>query len=186
MTEPGPSGEADLDRRLVDELPRLRGYVRLRCGPLLRRYEEESDLVQSVCREALQARGDYRDLGPAAFRAWLMQQIERKVVDRIRRLQAQKRDVRREVTASPGVEPPDLSQLYATLSTPSGEAMGREFLEKLEERFHELPEKQQRAVLLHHLMGLAIPDVARELGESDHYTRTLISRGFVKLSELLR
>ena len=73
-----------MDRLLERHVPSLRKFLRLRCGPRIRDMESVSDLVQSVCREALQELDDFEYRGEPAFRAWLFRLAERRVVDRVR------------------------------------------------------------------------------------------------------
>src|SRR5688500_8197806 len=87
---------AAIDALLVRHLPALHAFLRLRAGPIVRAHESVSDLVQSVCREALQALPEFEYRGEARFRAWLFVKALAKVHDHARRLRAQKRDVARE------------------------------------------------------------------------------------------
>ena len=49
-----------------------------------------------------------------------------------------------------------------------------------------LPEDQRRAVELHHLHGLPVEEVARELGRNESAAGGLLRRGLKRLRELMR
>ena len=53
------SDRAALEALLVQHLPGVEAYLRLRMGPLLRAKESASDLVQSLCRNQ-----HHRQVGP--------------------------------------------------------------------------------------------------------------------------
>ena len=90
----------DLEALLVEHLPYLRAYVRLRSNRAIRARESGTDLVQSVCREVLQGSSGFEYRGDGAFRRWLCTAALRKIVERDRAMKTQKRDVRREQVAA--------------------------------------------------------------------------------------
>ena len=82
VTETGPDSQylvaavhrgdaAALDALMRRHLPDLRVFVRAKSGPQLRAQESCSDLVQTVCREALQSVERYEWRGEGSFRRWL-------------------------------------------------------------------------------------------------------------------
>ena len=56
----------EFEQLLERHLPTLRAYVRRNLDAALADRESTSDLVQSVCREVLQSRGQYTFRGDAA------------------------------------------------------------------------------------------------------------------------
>ena len=116
-------------------LPAVRAYIRLRMGARVRRWETESDIAQSVCREALAGidRLEYR--GPAELRQWLFQAALRKIVEKDRFLRAEKRDV--DLVRTNAVRDGDdesIREVCRSLAGPSQIAIGREALERIEVR----------------------------------------------------
>src|SRR5262245_31930505 len=90
-------GDPAARERLVERyLPQIRAYVRLRSGPLLRRRESQSDLVQTVCRQLLEDLQDYRGDAEGSFRTWLFRMALRKLAARGRFHGAGRRDPARE------------------------------------------------------------------------------------------
>ncbi len=49
-----------------------------------------------------------------------------------------------------------------------------------------IPEAQRRAIVLHHLVGMPVEDVAREVGAPSGTVKARLSRGRAALAELLR
>ena len=64
--------------------------------------------------------------------------------------------------------------------------MRHEQLVGLTKALARLPEDQQRAVELHHLKGLPLADVAKQLGRTKGAVAALLFRGLKKLSESLK
>lgn len=166
---------------LLAHLPRLRAFVRLRCGAALRAKESASDLVQSVCRDLLLHLDGFRWEGEAGFRAWLYTAAARKVADRAEYWGAQRRDAGREV----GVSDEALLEVYRTSATPSQAASSKEALARIEAAFDALPADYREAVLLSRILDLPRAEVARRMGRSEDSVRHLLFRGLAQLSKRL-
>ena len=181
LVQAAARGDAEAVRALVeDHLPRLRAFVRLRCGAALRARESASDLVQSACRDVLANLDGFRWEGEAAFRSWLYTAAARKVADRAEYWQAQRRDAARDA--------PDeraLLEVYRRSATPSQVAMGRESLERIESAFDELPDDYREAVVLSRVLGLPRAEVARRMGRTEVSVRHLLFRGLAQLGRRL-
>ena len=71
------------DATVVDllerNMPALQAFIRLRMGNALSARESSSDVLQSVCRELIAARGHVHFDGEAAFRSWLYTAALRKI-----------------------------------------------------------------------------------------------------------
>ncbi len=177
---------AALASLLEAHLPGLRGFIRLRMGKELRAREDSADLVQSACRQALQALGSFRYEGEAAFRDWLYTTAQNKLIDRLRHHRAQRRDLAREVPLrvepSRSGEEQDLLACYATLLTPSRDAAARELVRRYEEAFDRLPQHYREVILLARVVGLAHAEIARRMNRSEGAVRNLLYRGLAQLS----
>lgn len=153
--ERAKAGDRDaLERLLVDQLPSLRGFLRLRVGGRIRAKESCSDLAQSVCREALAELDEFEYRGEAAFRNWLFKRAQRKVMRRAAFYGAGKRDAALEAQppsdSSRGEDDQELLSAYAGLcSTPSRALASREEIARIEAAVDELPEAQRDAVVMH-------------------------------------
>jgi RNA polymerase sigma-70 factor (ECF subfamily) len=56
----------------------------------------------------------------------------------------------------------------------------------LADKLAELPEHYRRAIVLHHIEGLSIAEVARRLDRSPQATNSLLARALVKLRSLMK
>ncbi len=182
-TTPTEDGGPSIEALLEEHLGSLRAFLRLRVGAGLRARLGHSDLVQSVCREVLQSKGRIEFQGHAAFRSWLYTAALRKLVEHDRRMHAERRDVGREVSVdAEGGADAAVLQGYATVTTPSLVAMGREGAAKLEEAFDALSEEHREIITLARIAGLSHAEIAAELGKSEESCRQLLRRALVRLS----
>lgn len=173
---------------LQRHLAGLHGFVRLRLGQALRRRESCSDLVQSVCVQAIQNLDRLRGDNEAAFKQWLYAIALRKILDKRDYHGAQKRDVGREVALlgfDSRIEDDQLLDCYAALGTPSQQAMSREAIERIESAFDQLPEEYREVLTLARIVGLSGSELAARLGKSEVATRKLLSRARARLAMLL-
>ena len=180
------------DREAVESLlnrnlPALRAWVRLRCGPMLRARESASDIVQSACREVLRDIHRFRWNGEAGFRAWLYQATARKIADRAEHWQAQKRDAAREVPLHGGGSDGDgeVLDVYRSFCSPSAAAAGREMMERIEKAFEVLDEPSRDIIVMSRIAGMSGAEVAKELGISEAAGRQRLFRALASLAEAL-
>ena len=171
-----------VEQLLVRHLPGLEAFVRLRMGPVLRGLLTAPDLVQSVCREALEDLGDFEFRGEAPFRHWLFVRAENKLREKHRFHRAEKRDERKaqalpEVTTALAV--------YQTLCTPSRGLAARESLARVEAAFDQLPADYREAITLHKLCGLSHAEIAERMDRSEGAVRNLVYRGISRLALLV-
>ncbi len=174
---------AAVEELLLRHLPGLRAFVRLRAGPLVRRREAESDLVQSVCREVLLHAGDFRRGGEPGFRHWLYATAVRKILNKQEFHTAQRRDLRAEELQ--GGEGAALLDLYAAFSSPSRRLATAEELARIEQAFDALPEDYREVILLARVVGMPRAEVAAALGRSEAAVRNLLHRALALLSQRL-
>jgi RNA polymerase sigma factor (sigma-70 family) len=180
---PVPSLEAMLERHLPD----LRDYVRKNMGAALAQRESCADLVQSICREALQSQGRYRFQGEVAFRKWLLQLALRKLIDRRRFYGARKRErVAREADLSAAWRIEELAKLAKTLGSPSGEAMLREDIGRLGRAVEKLSDADRDIIRMIYLDGLMHADVAERVGCTESQSRGRLYSALARLSAHLK
>src|SRR5262249_57751328 len=106
-----------------------------------------------------------------------------------RHLATGKRDAGRERSLHAGVEDSSArleALLAADQTSPSERAVRHEEVCRLAEALAGLPEDQRQAVELHHLHGLPVEEVARELDCSESAVGGLLRRGLKRLRELMR
>ena len=174
----------DMEALMEQHLPGLRAYVRLRSDRLLRAKESESDLVQSVCREVLEHVDRFQHRSEAGFRQWLYRTAERKVIDRFRYYNAEKRSAAREVNGEElRLDDSGLLSIYGGLVTPSRDAMAREELHRVEAAFARLPPDYRDIIVMARVVGLPHADIARELGRTASSVRNALYRGLALLAD---
>jgi RNA polymerase sigma-70 factor (ECF subfamily) len=175
-------------------LEAYRDYLRLLAGvqldPRLRGKLDPSDLVQETLARAHEKAEQFRGSTEAERAAWLRQILSNQIAAAVRRhLAAGKRDAGRERSLNAAVEQSSArleALLAADQTSPSERAVRHEELHRLAEALARLPEDQRRAVELHHLHGLAVEDMAHELGRSESAAGGLLRRGLKRLRELMR
>ena len=95
----------EFGRMLEGALPKLKHFVRLNSGPVIRARESETDIAQSVCREAVVDRQHFRYGGADGMNQWLFLRAKQKIQDRVRYHTAKKRDVARETPIHGTLDP---------------------------------------------------------------------------------
>ncbi len=164
---PDAPGEIITDDRaalIAEHGPSLWGLCRRLCP-------EPEDAYQEIWEKALGALDRFDPHGTASLRSWLLTIAHRHLVDRHRR-----RTVR-------GVVVP-----LAGLSTP---AEAEEVLDRaqrharLEAALARLPEPQRRVVVLHHLHGCTLEQLAESEEVALGTIKSRLHRGRARLAELL-
>jgi RNA polymerase sigma-70 factor (ECF subfamily) len=173
-------------------LERHRAYLRLLACTHLRSRPaaklEASDIVQQTLLDAYAKRDHFRGLSEAELVAWLRQILKNNLLEAARNQCRDKRDVRREQPLAGGIDE-SFSRtdqwLLAVQTSPSQQAVRQEDLSRLSQALTELPEPQREAIMLHHLQGLKLAEVAREMDRSEASVAGLLFRGLAKLHALL-
>jgi RNA polymerase sigma-70 factor (ECF subfamily) len=180
-------------RDQVPEWERYRGYLGLLArqaqGRLPPAKLDLSGVVQQTLLEAARAWGELRAHNEAQKAAWLRKVLAHNLADEVRKLGAGKRDRARERSLDAAVEESSArlgACLAAAQSSPSQRAVRHEELLRLADALAALPEDQRRAVELHHLNGLPLAEVARQLGRSKPAVAGLLHRGLDRLRTLLQ
>jgi RNA polymerase sigma factor (sigma-70 family) len=159
---------------LVEHLPYVRAFLRLRLGVEFRARESVSDVVQSVCLEILAHPQRFDYLSVSAFRAWLCNAALMKLGETARHHRSEKRDVRRE---QGNAEDLRVSALIAgSMRGPASEAIAREEQERIERVFDLLTEAQRQVLLRSRLLGQSHAEIARDLGMEEATCRKALSR----------
>lgn len=166
-----------IDELLLRYLPRLRAFIRSQVDANLRLKESVSDLVQSTCREVIEAGPAFDWQGEARFRGWLFTAALNKIRGRLRHYRAKKRA--REEDDGDGVD--GLVDPWAAANSPSRIAVGQEVNATMEAAMDNLPGDYREVIALSRLAGLPHVEVARVMGRSEGAVRTLLSRALCAL-----
>jgi RNA polymerase sigma-70 factor, ECF subfamily len=169
-------------------LENYRSYLlllaRLQLDGPWRHQVDASDVVQQTLLEAHQQPTIPEE--SSALAAWLRRALANNVRDALRHLRRQKRDVRRQLSLEAGCEqgtPEIVERLAASLATPSQVAIRQEELLKLSEVLLRLPSAEREAIVLHHLQGRPLREVAERLGRSTGAVAGLLHRGLRRLRQ---
>ncbi len=149
---------------------------------------EASDIVQETLLEAYEQRGDFRGQSDGEMAAWLKQMLVHNLADALRGGQRAKRDVRRERSLEIAIEDSFCRTegwLAASDASPSQQAIRIEQLLHLADGIARLPDEQRDAVVLHHLQGWSLSQLAEHLQRSEGAIAGLLRRGLKKLREFM-
>jgi RNA polymerase sigma-70 factor (ECF subfamily) len=178
---------AAIEPLLERHLPGLRAWVRLH-GRALRAQESSSDLCQSVCRDVLENLGRFQYGGEGAFRHWLYTTATRKIRNRQKYWLAQKRDAGRDVPmVGPARSGSDehLMDAYASICSPSEDAIAREEIERVEAAFARLSDDHRDVILMARVAGLSHAEIAERMDRKEGAVRALLFRALAQLASLM-
>jgi RNA polymerase sigma-70 factor (ECF subfamily) len=174
-------------------LERYRHYlallVRLQIGRQLRRKVDASDLVQEAFLKAHRDFAMFRGTSEKEWLAWLRQilamnlaQVVRHYCGTARRDLALERRLAAELDRSSNALD---RALFAAQSSPSEQAVRREQSVLLADALEQLPPAYREVIILSHLEGLAIPEVARRMGRTADSVKNLWARALNTLRKVL-
>ena len=179
------------DSSALDQLCKVYGervlrIVRFRMGAELRGKMESMDLVQDAFVAAVKDLGkfEYRDEGD--FLRWMSKIAENKIRDNLKRLHADKRDIRREVpidhrVPTAGDNCPRMPEPIRT-TTPSVIFSVSEELDKLENAMNLLKPEYREVIVLNQIEGLSLKKIGDKLNKSPDAVRMLVARAMASLA----
>jgi RNA polymerase sigma-70 factor (ECF subfamily) len=170
------------------ELERFRKYLallaRLQLDARLRGKVDLSGVVQETLLKAHQAWGRFARLSEDEKTAWLRRVLANNLIDEVRKLGTQARDVKLEQSIEESSA--RLEVLLASEEhSPVARALQNERLLQLAEALEQLPDDQRMAVELHRLKDWPLAEVAAHLERSKGAVAQLVVRGLKKLGDLL-
>ena len=149
---------------------------------------DASDVVQQTLMDAYSKREQFRGSSDAELAGWLRQILKNNLLDALRHQQRDKRDIGREQSLEGAIDASFCRTdqwLIAAQSSPSQRVVKQEDLLRLSEALLQLPEAQREAIVLHHLQGRKLAEVAIEMGRSEAAVAGLLFRGLRALQALL-
>jgi len=167
-------------------MERVRWMLRLRMSKELRSKLESMDLVQDTLIHALKGLDGFTYKNEGDFVRWLSKIAENELRGSLKKLHADKRDIRKEVqldnygstTTSGIVGTP--GPIQAT--TPSVIMAKKEDLDKLEKAIDELKPEYRKVIVLAKIDGLSYKEIGERLGKSVDAVGMLLSRAIVALT----
>lgn len=180
--------ESHVAQRLNHIRPMLLTLAEAMISSTLRGDLEASDLVQQTFLEAHCNAEQLAVMSQPAFFSWLRNALNHNVLDAVKHLKAQKNDIRRRVRAS------DLEASFIRLeqiliaddTTPSEVVQRNEQICRMLAAVQILPDNQRRAIILKHLNGRSLKEIAEALGLSEPAAAGVLHRGRQRLAECLQ
>jgi RNA polymerase sigma-70 factor (ECF subfamily) len=166
---------------LAAHWPWLRAIAENELGADLRARLNPSDVVQQSLASACAAIGDFRGGSEAELLAWLAEIVRRNAANLAAAHRAQKRDVKREVSAD--AEGPALT---APTASPSDLVSEREQQERLEQALSRLPDEHRDVLRLRYWDRLSWDEIGARLGRSAAAARQLRYRALQLLRGQMR
>lgn len=184
------AGEEDAVGRLLEGYRRyLTLLARVQIGRHLQGKADAADLVQETFLEAFRNWGRFRGTSEGELLAWLRQILASRLHELVRRyLHTQGRDVRRERALAEDLDQSSrvLAQgLVTPQSTPSHQAARREQAVLLADALEQLPEDYREVIILHHVEGCRLPEVARRMNRTVPSVEKLWARALARLRRTL-
>jgi RNA polymerase sigma-70 factor (ECF subfamily) len=193
---PGPDPEqllclvrAGEGRALGELLELYRNYLellaRLQIGRRLQGKVDAADLVQETFLAAHTHFAQFRGNTEEELAGWLRQILASRLAKLVRRFcGTQRRDVRLERQLEDELDQSSRQLdkgLAAPGSTPSQRAVRREQAVLLADALRQLPDDYREVLVLHHLEGLSLVEVARRLGRSLDSVKNVWLRALARL-----
>ena len=175
MTEP----QNNLANCMEKFRPVLLTLAEAMISPGLRGNLDASDLVQLTFLEAHQKTDQLAAIGEGPIFAWLRKALQHNVLDAVKHLKAQKNDIRRTLRCSEiGESFHFIEQFIAASDTsPSQFVQRNEQITLMLAAIQDLPANQRTAIILKHLRGHSLMEVADALQLTESATAGLLHRG---------
>jgi len=181
----------DGDSSALDQLCRVYGervqrIVRFRMGRELRGKLESMDLVQDAFVAAVKDLGKFEYQNEGDFLRWMSKIAENRIRDNLKRLHADKRDIRREVPIDHRVLPagddcPRMPEPIRT-TTPSVIMSFSEDLDRLENAMNLLKPEYREVIVLNQIEGISLKKIGDRLSKSPDAVRMLVARAMASLA----
>jgi RNA polymerase sigma-70 factor (ECF subfamily) len=165
---------------------RVRRMVRLRMSRELRSKLESMDLVQDTLIHALNGLDDFTYKSEGDFVRWLSKIAENELRGSLKKLHADKRDIRKEVRFDNHGQTTTGSSLGTPkpveTTTPSVIMSRKEDLDKLEKSLDQLKPEYKKVIILAKIDGLSYKEIGGKLGKSADAVGMLLSRAMIALT----
>ena len=171
---PSPAEALEPYRRYLEVL------ARVHLDPRLRGKLDPADVVQQTLLRAYAALPEVRARSPEALAAWLRKILARTLADTVKHYHRDRRDVNLERSLQADLDRSSsglVGWLAADQTSPSLAAQRNEELLRLADALADLPEPQREVVILKHLRGQTLRQIADHLGRSVPSVASLLRRG---------
>ena len=178
------------DSAALDQLCKIYGervlrIVRLRMGRELRSKLESMDVVQDAFVSVVKNLDDFEYRNEGDFLRWMSKIAENRIRDNLKKLHADKRDIRKEVSidrmpATDDGHAQTLEPLKTT--TPSVIMSFSEEFDRLEKAMNLLKPEYRKVIMLTQIEGLSFKEIGDRLGKSPDAIRIQVARAMASLT----
>jgi RNA polymerase sigma-70 factor (ECF subfamily) len=175
-----------------DVVERYRQYLVLladrQLDSRLRGKLDASDVVQQTLLEAHQNQEQFRGTHEAELIAWLRKILANNLLDAMRGLRREKRDVAREQSLNAAIEQSSVRLerwLDDKQSSPSQNLARQEEAVQLANTMSRLPDAQREALILKNWHGWTVAEIAQHMGRTSTAVAGLLKRGLKQLRQQL-
>ena len=179
--------ESNLASTLNRFRPVLLTLAEAMISPALRSDLEASDLVQQTLMEAHCNAEQLVLMNSAVVFSWLRSALQHNMLDAIKHLRTQKNDIRRRLrTSEIEASWSRLEMMLVDEQTSPSEVLQRnEQLCLMLSALQTLPDNQRTSLIMKHLRGLSLKEVAEAMQLSESATAGLLHRGRQRLAQCL-
>jgi RNA polymerase sigma-70 factor (ECF subfamily) len=165
---------------------RVLWMVRMRMNKELRSVLESMDIVQDTLVNALRGLDGFTYKNEGDFVRWLSKIAENELRGSLRKLHADKRDIRKVVrfddnTLATGGRDAGIPA-PVDYTTPSVITSKKDDLARLERAIDELKPEYRQVIVLTKIDGLSYNEMGKKLGKTDDAVRKLVSRAMAELT----
>jgi RNA polymerase sigma-70 factor (ECF subfamily) len=166
---------------------RVRWMVRFRMSKELRSKLESMDIVQDTLIHALRGLDDFTYKNEGDFVRWLSKIAENELRGSLRKLHADKRDIRKEIPLQEDASKSgdDRARVLdpARYTTPSVILSKKEELDRLEKAIDKLKPEYKEVIIWAKIDGLSYKEIGNRLGKSADAAGHLLLRAMVSLTD---
>ena len=166
---------------------RVRWMVRFRMSKELRSKLESMDIVQDTLIHALRGLDDFTYKNEGDFVRWLSKIAENELRGSLRKLHADKRDIRKEIPLQEDASKSgdDRARVLdpARYTTPSVILSKKEELDRLEKAIDKLKPEYKEVIIWAKIDGLSYNEIGNRLGKSADAAGHLLLRAMVSLTD---
>jgi RNA polymerase sigma-70 factor (ECF subfamily) len=167
---------------------RVRWMVRFRMSKELRSKLESMDLVQNTLIRSLNGLGNFNYRNEGDFVRWLSKIAENELRGNLKKLHAEKRDVRKEVQLDNFGSAAESEHIgsYGPIqtTTPSVILSEKEDLGKLEKAIDQLKPEYREIIILTKIEEFSYQEIGQRLGKSSDAVRMLATRAMAELTTI--
>lgn len=177
-----------LERLLLGYQSRLLTRIKRKLPAALSSTMSAEDVLQEAYVDIVRNIRSFQPQGPNAFARWLVMVADSRLIDAIRAQQSTKRGGPwRSIDPQGGGSTSTLllDCLQVDSHSPSRSMAGRDLDSAIQDALDGLSDEYQEAVRLRFLHGLAVKDVAAQMGRTEWSVHKLCSRGLRRLHDAL-